>query len=127
MTRDDHKSKKQPTVETLARMEQDALIHRNKFGGSPRKLKGKTFGRWVKVDNKEKYIPGGLMLFPLRSGERVRKESGEQGVIQQVKRRVLIVRLDDGQVVEIDLRNPEGWQYLPTIWEESTWYPLASS
>ncbi len=33
-------------------------IHRDRFGGSPRKLKGRTFGEWVKQDNgKWVYVP----------------------------------------------------------------------
>ncbi len=32
-------------------------IHRNRFSGSPRKLKGKSRGRWVKVgEGRWKYV-----------------------------------------------------------------------
>ncbi len=33
-------------------------LHRTQFGGLTRKLKGRTFGKWVRMSNgRQKYIP----------------------------------------------------------------------
>jgi hypothetical protein len=44
----------EPTVAELARAEAD--IHKSRFYGSPRKLKGESFGKWVRVGNKLIYV-----------------------------------------------------------------------